>query len=151
MVTAPFQQDNAPCHTAKMLQERFEEHNKEFKLLIWPLNPPVLNPIVHLWEKLAKQIQSMEAPPRNSQPTGWATLGGKSCYWTFVITCNDTFRSLWKNFGPLCCMSCPFKVLPRHLSGIQVGTLTRPPQKYYFYWTIQRWTCLCSLDHCSAA
>lgn len=68
MVMGPFQQDNAPCHPAKMLQEGFEEHNKEFKLLIWPLNLPVLNPIAHLWEILAKQVQSMEAPPRNSQP-----------------------------------------------------------------------------------
>ncbi|MCJ8744457.1 hypothetical protein PDJAM_G00118960 [Pangasius djambal] len=27
-----FQQDNAPCHTAKNVQERFEEHDKEFKV-----------------------------------------------------------------------------------------------------------------------
>ena len=29
-----FQQDNAPCHKTKMLQEWFEEHNNQFKLWI---------------------------------------------------------------------------------------------------------------------
>ena len=28
-----FQQDNAPCHKAKMFQEWFEEHNNEFEVL----------------------------------------------------------------------------------------------------------------------
>lgn len=30
MVVSFFQQDNAPCHIAKIVQEWFEEHGKEF-------------------------------------------------------------------------------------------------------------------------
>lgn len=35
-----FQQDNAPSQTAHTVQERFEEHDKEFKVLSWPPNSP---------------------------------------------------------------------------------------------------------------
>ncbi|KAK3515693.1 hypothetical protein QTP70_028532 [Hemibagrus guttatus] len=35
-----FQQDNAPCHKAKMVQEWFDEHNNEFEVLTWPPNFP---------------------------------------------------------------------------------------------------------------
>ncbi|MCI4375917.1 hypothetical protein PGIGA_G00114930 [Pangasianodon gigas] len=62
-----FQQDNAPCHTAKIVQEWFEEHDKEFKVLTWPPNSPDLNLIEHLWYVLDKQVQSMEAPPHYLQ------------------------------------------------------------------------------------
>ncbi|MCI4382883.1 hypothetical protein PGIGA_G00019780 [Pangasianodon gigas] len=57
----------APCHTAKIVQEWFEEHDKVFKVLIWPPNSPDLNPIEHLWDVLDKQVQSIEHPPRNLQ------------------------------------------------------------------------------------
>ncbi len=43
-----FQQNNAPCHTAKVVQEWFEEQNIVFKVLPWPPNSPDLNPIEHL-------------------------------------------------------------------------------------------------------
>ncbi|KAK3562392.1 hypothetical protein QTP86_033531, partial [Hemibagrus guttatus] len=62
-----FQQDNAPCHKTKMFQEWFDEHNNEFEMLTWPPNFPYLNPIEHLWDVLDKQVQSMEASPRNLQ------------------------------------------------------------------------------------
>lgn len=39
-----FKQDNAPCRTAKMVQDWFEEHNG-INMLIWPLNSPDLSPI----------------------------------------------------------------------------------------------------------
>ncbi|KAK3526254.1 hypothetical protein QTP70_020404, partial [Hemibagrus guttatus] len=55
-----FQQNNDPCHTAVIVQERFEEGNKEFKLLTWPPKFPDLNPIEHLWDVLDKQVKSME-------------------------------------------------------------------------------------------
>lgn len=41
-----FQQDNASCHAVNMLQQWFEEHNQEFKVVTWPRNSPDLNPII---------------------------------------------------------------------------------------------------------
>lgn len=38
-----FQQDNAPCHKAGMVQEWFEEHNSEFEMLT--PNYPDINPV----------------------------------------------------------------------------------------------------------
>ena len=62
-----FQQDNVICLTAKIVQEWFEEQDKEFKVLPWPPNSPDLNLIVHLWDVLEKEVRSMEAPPYNLQ------------------------------------------------------------------------------------
>ena len=44
-----FQQDRVPWLTAKMVQEWFKEHDKEFRVLTWPANSPDLNPNKHLW------------------------------------------------------------------------------------------------------
>ncbi|GBN77436.1 hypothetical protein AVEN_146607-1 [Araneus ventricosus] len=33
-----FQQDNAPCHKARIVLEWFEEHTDEFHLMSWPPN-----------------------------------------------------------------------------------------------------------------
>ena len=54
-------------HTAKIVQEWFEEHNDEFSVLIWPPDSSDLNPIEHLWDVLDKQVPSIEAPPHNLQ------------------------------------------------------------------------------------
>ena len=62
-----FQQDNALCYTAEIVQEWFEEHNNEFKVLTWPQHSPDLNPIEHLRDVLDKQVRSMEAPPHHLQ------------------------------------------------------------------------------------
>ena len=43
-----FQQDNTPCHKAKMVHEWFEERNNVFEGLTWPRNSPDLNPIKHM-------------------------------------------------------------------------------------------------------
>ncbi|KAK3516869.1 hypothetical protein QTP70_027070, partial [Hemibagrus guttatus] len=59
-----FQQDNAPCHKAEMVQEWFDDHNNQFEVLTPPPNSPDLNPIQYLWDVLDKQVRSMEAPSR---------------------------------------------------------------------------------------
>ena len=59
-----FQQDNAPCLKATVVQEWFEKHDK-FEVLTWPPNSPDLNLIEDLWDVLDKQVWSTEAPPCN--------------------------------------------------------------------------------------
>ena len=47
-----FQQDNAPCHTALIVREWFEEHDEVSTVLPWHPNSPDLNPIEHLCDVL---------------------------------------------------------------------------------------------------
>ncbi|MCJ8741340.1 hypothetical protein PDJAM_G00069450 [Pangasius djambal] len=57
-----FEQDDAPRLTVKIVQERSEEHDKEFKVLTWPPDSPDLNPIEHLWDVLDKQEEFVTNP-----------------------------------------------------------------------------------------
>ena len=52
-----FQQDNAPCHTAKRITEFFAENN--VKTLKWPANSPDLNCIENLWSWLDTKLSKM--------------------------------------------------------------------------------------------
>src|ERR1051325_10060431 len=56
-----FQQDGAPCHTAKVCQKWFKDNN--LRLLSWPGNSPDLNPIKNLWAWL-KILVSQRRPSR---------------------------------------------------------------------------------------
>lgn len=49
-----FQQDGAPCHTAKKCIKWFKD--KGVKVLNWPGNSPDLNPIENLWARLKKLV-----------------------------------------------------------------------------------------------
>lgn len=49
-----FQQDNAPCHTARKSIAWFQKNR--INLLEWPAQSPDLNPIEHLWAHLRKHI-----------------------------------------------------------------------------------------------
>lgn len=58
-----FHQDTLPCYKAIMVQEWFDEHNNEFKVLTWSTHFPKLNSIKHLWDLLGKQVRSTEDTP----------------------------------------------------------------------------------------
>ena len=56
---AIFQDDNAPIHTARFV----EEQSDEVEHLVWPPQSPNLNIIEHLWPVLELQIRSQFPPP----------------------------------------------------------------------------------------
>nr|KAF6387391.1 hypothetical protein mMyoMyo1_007893 [Myotis myotis] len=58
-----FQQDNVPCHGARIVQEWFQEHEEDFTLLRWPPQPPDLNPIEHLWDQVKRAIRQLVLQP----------------------------------------------------------------------------------------
>lgn len=49
-----FQQDSAPCHTAKKVKAWFTKKN--IRVLKWPGNSPDMNPIETLWDLLKDEI-----------------------------------------------------------------------------------------------
>lgn len=76
-----FQQDGAPCHTAKVCQAWFKDNN--VKLLSWPGNSPDLNPIENLWARL--KILVSQRRPSNKQQLIEAVI---AC-WHHVITTQE--------------------------------------------------------------
>ena len=59
-----FQQDGAPCLTAKLCIKWFAEHN--VNILQWPGNSPDLNPIENLWASL-KRLISAKTPSNKAE------------------------------------------------------------------------------------
>jgi transposase len=76
-----FQQDGAPCHTAKVVQKWFKD--KRITVLEWPGNSPDLNPIENLWELMKRRVAIK--CPRNMQDL---------VYWLKVTWCQDISREL---------------------------------------------------------
>ncbi|GFV47824.1 transposable element Tcb1 transposase [Trichonephila clavipes] len=58
-----YQDDNAPIHTAKIVQECFAEHEGEVGHLDWPPQSPDLNIIEHLWRYLESKLRARFPPP----------------------------------------------------------------------------------------
>ncbi|GFT63942.1 transposable element Tcb2 transposase [Trichonephila clavipes] len=57
------QEDNAPIHTAKIVQEWFAEHEGEVGHLDWPPQSSDLNIIEHLWGYLESKLRARFPPP----------------------------------------------------------------------------------------
>lgn len=58
-----YQDDNAPIHRAKIVQEWFAEHEGEVGHLSWPPQSPDLNIIEHLWGYLESKLRHRFPPP----------------------------------------------------------------------------------------
>ncbi|GBM81977.1 Transposable element Tcb2 transposase [Araneus ventricosus] len=78
-----FQQDNAPCHKARIVLEWFEEHTDKFHLMSWPPNSPDLNPMEHIWDVMERQLRAQTPPCPN------------------ISTLRDRCLDIWYNLSPV--------------------------------------------------
>ena len=76
-----FQQDGAPCPTAKLCSKWSTDHN--VTVLDWPGNSPDLNPIENLWRKLKKLVSAQR--PSNKRELVEAVLRS----WFYTITVQE--------------------------------------------------------------
>jgi len=58
-----FQDDNAPCHTARLVKSWKEENSINF--LPWPFQSSDLNPIENLWDELERRVRGSQPRPKN--------------------------------------------------------------------------------------
>lgn len=58
-----FHQDNASYHSAGIVQDWFEEYEREFTLPRWPPQSPDINTIEHLWYEVERAIIHLDSQP----------------------------------------------------------------------------------------
>ncbi|GBM82874.1 Transposable element Tcb2 transposase [Araneus ventricosus] len=78
-----FQQDDAPCHKARIVLEWFKEHTDEFHLMSWPPNSPDLNPMEHIWDVTERQLKTQTPPCPN------------------ISNLRDRCLDIWYNLSPV--------------------------------------------------
>jgi transposase len=76
-----YQQDSAPCHTARVCRAWFQ--NQGIRLLDWPGNSPDLNPIEHLWAQMKRKVAWM-------RPSSISSL-------------KEAILSVWEDISPASC------------------------------------------------
>lgn len=78
-----FQHDNAPIHTARIVQNFLQENN--IAVLPWPSKSPDLNPIENIWGKMVKSMYKHDFRPRNRDELryrinqAWDEVTGELC------------------------------------------------------------------------
>ena len=67
-----FQQDGAPCHTAKDTKEWLKQKKVNlFNEGVWPPYSPDLNPVEHIWPMVTRKLTK---PAYNTKDELWAAL-----------------------------------------------------------------------------
>ena len=95
-----FQQDNAPCHTAKSVKSWMEEKN--IRILTWPAQSPDINPIENLWNTMKRKMENHK--PSNKAELfdflrlEWETITQDECE-RLVESIPSRIRAVIKNRG----------------------------------------------------
>ena len=90
-----FMQDNAPIHTTRKVKKRLENHDR--KTTGWPLHPPDLTVIEHMWFKLKEVFYQMcldIEETDESKENGFSDFTGTRCEKKKPLTCKRDYPSI---------------------------------------------------------